>query len=524
VKLQIHTDVAANYADYLKDESRKAGCADSISFPLSADEVCATLKWAAERGLAVTTQGSRTGITGGASPDGGHVLNLSRMKGVRGLARHGGREVFVLTVEPGVTLADVNRMASARQFDTTAWNATSRAALEMLAESQTQYVFAPDLTETSASIGGLLACNASGARSYLYGAARRHVERIVVALADGDTLELRRGAHRAWGRRFSVVTAGGRRIEGLLPSYRMPDVKNASGFYAAENMDLIDLFIGAEGTLGVLVEADILLIPAPPVLWGITVFLPDEAGALRLVEEARRKTCPTAIEFMNHGALDLLRRMKASNPAFAAVPDLPARWHTGIYVEYQGRCEDDTEMQVAMLSEILAACGGDPDATWLATDARGIERFKTTRHAIPEAVNLLIDERRRTHPRLTKLGTDLAVPDAHLQDVMRMYREDLGARGLESVTFGHIGNNHVHVNIIPRSMEEYEAGRALYLHWARRVVALGGSVSAEHGIGKLKAEMLKLMYGAEGIEQMRAVKRCFDPQWRLNRGNLFSLD
>jgi D-lactate dehydrogenase (cytochrome) len=520
-RLSLHTDVVQNYADYLKDESRKAGCADSISFPGSLPDVCDTLRWAADAGLHVTTQGSRTGLTGGATPDGGHVLNLSRMKRVLGLSRHPGGNAFVLTVEPGITLGEVNRLAAGREFDTSGWSAGALAAAELFRRDPAHYVFAPDLTETSASLGGLLSCNGSGARSYLYGAARRHVERLVVALADGDTVELRRGVHRAQGRLFSLLTAGGRRIEGSLPAYRMPGVKNAAGLYAADDMDLVDLFVGSEGTLGVLVEADLLLIRAPAVLWGLTVFLPDEVGALRLVEEARRSTCATAIEFMNHGALSLLRRMKAGNPAFAALPELRDEWHTGVYVEYQGRCEEDTELQVALLSDILAACGGDPDATWLATDAKGIERFKAVRHAIPEAVNLLIDERRRTHPRLTKLGTDLAVPDEHLQSVMRMYREDLDARGLEYVTFGHIGNNHVHVNIIPRSMEEYDAGRALYLDWARRVVALGGSVSAEHGIGKLKTAMLALMYGEDGIAQMREVKRCFDPQGRLNIGNLF---
>ena len=127
------------------------------------------------------------------------------------------------------------------------------------------------------------------------------------------------------------------------------------------------------------------------------------------------------------------------------------------------------------------------------------------------------------YPRLTKLGTDLSVPDAALGDVMKMYRRDLDKLGLDSVAFGHVGNNHVHVNIIPRTYEEYLQGKELYLDWATRVVDMGGSISAEHGIGKLKTDMLRAMYGAEGIEQMQAVKRVFDPRFRLNPGNLFSV-
>jgi D-lactate dehydrogenase (cytochrome) len=90
--------------------------------------------------------------------------------------------------------------------------------------------------------------------------------------------------------------------------------------------------------------------------------------------------------------------------------------------------------------------------------------------------------------------------------------------------FGHIGNNHIHVNILPRSTEEYKRGRQLYQGWAAEVVALGGSVSAEHGIGKLKTELLHRMYGDGGIEEMRRVIQVFNPDGRLNRGNVVGLE
>ena len=104
---------------------------------------------------------------------------------------------------------------------------------------------------------------------------------------------------------------------------------------------------------------------------------------------------------------------------------------------------------------------------------------------------------------------------------MALYREGLERLGLENVIFGHIGDNHLHVNIIPRTAEEYEKGRNLYQEWACKVVKVGGTVSAEHGIGKLKREMLEEMYGPKAIEEMRELKRCFDPLGLLNRGNLF---
>lgn len=104
---------------------------------------------------------------------------------------------------------------------------------------------------------------------------------------------------------------------------------------------------------------------------------------------------------------------------------------------------------------------------------------------------------------------------------MRMYREGLAQAGLEYVIFGHIGNNHVHVNILPRNMDEYEQGKALYLAWAKQVVAMGGSVSAEHGIGKIKTGFLNVMYGSDGIMKMKRLKELFDSDNLLNPGNLF---
>ncbi|MBL7114351.1 MAG: FAD-binding oxidoreductase [Kiritimatiellae bacterium] len=511
----------AEFEDYLRDESRRVGRAESISFPWDEDGICDVLHWASQHGVTVTTQGARTGITGGSTPEGGHVLNLSRMKRMKALRRCSERDGLIVTVEPGVLLAEVNALVAGEAVDIESWSAESLAVLEQLRAARPGYLFAPDLTETSASVGGLVSCNGSGARSYLYGPARNHVHRLRMVLADGDVLVLDRETTRAHGREFTVVTEGGRTICGQLPAYRVPDVKNAAGYTVSDDISMLELFVGSEGTLGVFSEIELYLVPAPAALWGITVFLPQESAALELVQRARAETCATAIEFMDFHALNLLRRQKAENPAFSFLPELPENWHTGVYVEYQGRNEDDLENQVAMLSGIMEDVGGNPDATWLAGSPREIEQFKRVRHAIPESVNLLIDERRKQEPGLTKLGTDLSVPNDRLADVIAMYRAGLDSMGFESVTFGHISNNHVHVNIIPRTMQDYERGKALYLDWAQKVTAMGGSVSAEHGIGKLKTRMLEIMYGADGIAQMRCLKRTFDPHGLLNRGNLF---
>ena len=151
---------------------------------------------------------------------------------------------------------------------------------------------------------------------------------------------------------------------------------------------------------------------------------------------------------------------------------------------------------------------------------RECQRF--FRHAVPESVNMLIDERRRTPPSITQLGSDMSVPDDRLADVIAHYRQTIAAAGLESAAWGHIGNNHLHVNILPRNDAEYAVGKKLFAEWAQTVTDMGGAVSAEHGVGKIKRDFLTIMYGENQIEQMVTLKAQLDPKAQLGRGNLFA--
>jgi len=169
----------------------------------------------------------------------------------------------------------------------------------------------------------------------------------------------------------------------------------------------------------------------------------------------------------------------------------------------------------------MTACGGSDEQAWLADSAAERERMRLFRHAVPESVNRLIAERQKSEPRITKLGTDMAVPDAALEAALAMYARDLAALGLEHAAFGHIGDNHLHVNILPRQAADYEAGKRLYRKWAEQVCAWGGTVSAEHGVGKLKTALLAVMAGPAGLAAMHEVKRLFDPDNRLGPGTLF---
>ncbi len=490
-------------AEYLRDESRRTGTADLLAFPRTEEDVRAVLAKARAARMPVTVQGARTGITGGAVPDGGLVLNLSKMEAIR-------PDGDTLVVQPGATLAAIRAAVPAGHF------------------------FAPDPTETTASIGGMISCNASGALSFLHGPTRNHIAGLRVATIGGELLDLRRSRDRAAGYSFRLGS-----LAGELPVLPRPAVKNAAGYYVEPDMDLLDLFIGAEGTLGVVTEATVRLLPAPAAVWGLMAFLPDTAGVVGFVNALRAEQRPeargprpgtenpvsrarlAAIEYFDSRALDFLRaHADVLATRNISVPAMPAGTAC-LYAEWHADDEDAAEAAVLAAAERLGECDADPDAAILADHPREIEKLKLLRHAVPELVNSAIDDRRKIHPGLVKLGTDMSVPDARLGDVLALYESDLAAAGLEHLIFGHIGANHLHVNILPRHPADYETGKALYARWAAQIIAWGGSISAEHGIGKLKRDLFRQMAGDAAIQRMRDLKKLFDPAFLLNPGTLF---
>lgn len=517
------------YQEYLRDESRKAGWADSISFPRTAEEIAEVLRRMSAQGIPVTIQGGRTGLAAGACPRGGHIMNLSRMDRVLGCRRQG--KTFYFTLQPGLPLASLRKMIAGRSFQTQGWSAQSLADYAEFCRAPAQF-FAPDPTETSAALGGMTACNASGARSFYYGSMRQYISALQIILADGDSLRLRRGEQFAQGRRGLLTTEGGRQIQIPIPDYQMPAVKNASGYYVYDDMDLIDLFIGSDGTLGVIAEIEIRLVPLPPVVWGATAFFDREEQALRYVrllrgegEQGRALNLrPAAVEFFNGDALRILRKQRQSGGVFARLPAVPERYEAAIYAEIHSESEEEAMARLLGLGQAMELAGGREQDSWAARSQAELDRLMFFRHAIPESVNMLIDRRKKQDPAIAKLGTDMAAPDWALEQIMATYRRDLAEQGLESAIWGHIGDNHLHVNILPKDAGEYQRGQALYGRWAQAISEMGGAVSAEHGVGKLKRAFLQTMYGREAIEQMRELKRAFDPQWLLSPGNLFEAE
>ncbi|MFW5802289.1 MAG: FAD-binding oxidoreductase [Verrucomicrobiota bacterium] len=512
-------------AKYVTDESRRHGVSCGLALPKSTVEVAAVMRETARRGLSVVVSGARTGISAGAVPDGEAVLSLERMNRICGLRRDAAGRFWV-HCEAGVLLGELQASVRSCTFaDSARWDEADRQCLAELRASPPHF-YAPDPTETGASVGGTIACDASGAHTFRYGATRRHVRWLRMVLADGSVAELARGECRADEEgRFVLRRADGSEVEGRVPMYPRPPTKNAAGYWSGPGMDLVDLLIGSEGTLGVITEAEVELTPLPECRCAATLFCPSEAAAIDLTRSLRKQREALgieALEYVDAAALNMLRDHRRALKEGSGVPEcLPDAADCVLHVDL-GLPAAALEGALEAIAEFATRSGADPEDCWTAVDERERERLRVFRHAVPECVNNRIAEIRRRHPSVTKLGTDMAVPDEHLGEIMRLYREGLARSGLDAVIFGHIGDNHVHVNIIPRSPEEYEAGKRLYRDFARRVVEMNGSVAAEHGIGKLKVPFLTLMLGEEGLNQMREVKAVFDPEGRLSPGTMLA--
>ena len=446
---------------YLEDASGYRGFAERVIVPSDEAGVVAALREASTAGMPVTIAGAGTGVTGGRVPLGGWVISLekfTRLEIQKGEA----------TAGPGVLLRD----------------------LHAAAQSTGQF-YPPDPTETGASMGGTIATNASGSRSFRYGATRRWIERLRVVLANGRTLDVGRGDA----------------IDFHCPAIPLPAVsKNTAGYLLRPGMDWIDLFAGSEGTLGVVTEARLRLLPAPRAVLAGVVFFPNDDAAVDAVSDWRECAPVRMLEYFDQPSLALLR---------SRFPEIPAAASAALLFDQELKSEDDPEID--LWSRRIEEAGALAQDSWFALSASDRERFRRFRHSLPELVN---DTVRRNG--VLKMNTDYAVPLDRNREMLAYYRQrseqEFPGR---YVIFGHIGDAHLHVNLFS-SPENPQHATGLLLEFARKAVELGGTVSAEHGLGKRKAHLLPLQYAAEHLESMRAVKQRLDPQNLLGRGVLFA--
>lgn len=423
--------------------------------PESIDEVVETLRRASADRIPVTCAGAQTSTTAASITDRGILLSL------RSLATVSPPDEAARTIRvgPGALIGDIKRRAAA-----------------------TGLLFAPDPTsEEESTIGGAIACNASGARTFKYGATRKYVQALKVVMANGDLIEFRRS-----------------NLE-----------KNTVGYAFAH--DPIDWFIGSEGTLGVIVDAELTLLPLPSHVVGLAVFFGTEDHALRFVVATRESRTVSArcIEYFDNQAVEIARQEAGGS----IVPDTATAM---VYVEEE--IADDIDATLARWAELIDLIAPDFDPAVFDGESR-LREARRIRHAVPSTMNERGGSHRDSGGR--KVSTDWAVPYKKLGEAIRAARsltEDSGVA--QAVIYGHAGNGHPHQNFIARDAHELATIEDLVEKTLRNVLALGGTVAAEHGIGKLKRKWLPLQMNALQLAMMTAVKKELDPLGILAPGNI----
>jgi D-lactate dehydrogenase (cytochrome) len=492
---------------YLSDAAHfPGGHAAGIAVPRTISEIPDLVTGA----KTVLTIGAQSSLTGGATPMGEVVLSTEKLTRVLDVgASH-------IRVEAGVPVAVIQDALAKRG----AW-------------------FPPTPTFTGAFAGGIVATNAAGAATFRHGPVRPWVQELTVVLADGSELVIRRGQTRARGRRLRVPTASGV-VDVPVPSYRMPDVlKRSAGYHAEPDMDLIDLFIGSEGTLGVITTVTFRTLSPIPTRALALVPCRSEQDALALVAELRREPAVAAIEHMDRRCLDILhedgadRRHDVSFPpgtALALLVQMELRLGTSeadAFTQIEASltaAAPDTAM--GRVCRLLGAHGVFDDTEMaLPGNMRRAEQLIAVRESVPAGVNQRVGRaQREIDPRIAKTAADMIVPFERFGEMMAIYREGFGSRGLDFAVWGHISDGNVHPNVLPRSYEDVERGKEAILLFGQEVARLGGCPLAEHGVGRNpdKQALLRGLYGEAGIDEMRAVKRALDPGWKLAPGVIFS--
>ena len=453
--------------------------------------------------------GAQSSLTGGATPMGEVVLSTEKLTRVleAGPSR--------IRVEAGVPVSVIQETLAAHG----AW-------------------FPPTPTFTGALAGGIVATNAAGAATFRHGSVRPWVEELTIVLPDGSELTVRRGERRAQGRRLAIPTARGT-VDVFVPSYRMPAVvKCSAGYHAAPGMDLIDLFIGSEGTLGVITTVTFRALSPVPTRAMALVPCGSEEDAIALVAELRREPAVAAIEHMDRRCLDILRddgtdrRSEVSFPfgtALALLVQLeldPGTTGAQAFDQIEvALAPGDLDTPLARVCRLLHAHGVFDDTEMaLPGNLRRAEQLLAIREGVPAGVNQRVGRaQHEVDPRIAKTAADMIVPFERFGEMMAIYRDGFASRGLDFAVWGHISDGNVHPNVLPRAYADVERGKEAILYFGQEVARLGGCPLAEHGVGRnpVKQALLHGLYGDAGIEEMRAVKRALDPEWKLAPGVIF---
>lgn len=471
MKVQLETDPRIRAA-YAEGAGIYRIVPEAVATPLSVEELSGVIRWAADKQKPLIPRGAGSGMPGG-NVGRGVVLDLSQ--GFRGLE-----------VDP--------HHRTARTGASIAWQQLTDAARSHGLR------LPPDPSSGAfATCGGLVAANASGPRSVRYGSVRRWILELEVVGADGTVTRLRRGA--ASGQRFPLSPADRKIIAERFPRTR----KNSSGYALdafATSGDEIDLLVGSEGTLAVVTEVRWQLDPIPPDAAGLVLACADLA-ILKDTVPFLLSLNPSAVELLDATLLEFMDRDEAPKGAACLLlvefeRDLASAAHAVV-----GEAVRGLQHQAGLL-EVRTAF-----------DRHNLEALWAVRRQASASLARLPETRRSL-----QVIEDGCVPIERLSDYIAGLRAAAVAHRIPVALFGHAGDGHVHVNVLPdltrSGWQDDVAG--LYEDTVALLQRLGGTPSGEHGDGRLRAGTLERFFGSQVMDLFMRVKRAYDPMTILNPG------
>ncbi|MDW8324965.1 MAG: FAD-linked oxidase C-terminal domain-containing protein [Anaerolineales bacterium] len=437
----------ADRAQHSKDQSaHHAVLPDVVVWPESTAEVSAVLKYANARGVPVTAWGAGSSLEGNPIPvRGGIVLDFTRMNRI--LAIHAAD--FQVTVQPGLFYKDMNR------------------------ELAKHGLFFPPDPGANASLGGMLANNAAGTRTVKYGATRDNVLALEVVLASGE-----------------VIRTGSR------------SVKQSSGY------DLTHLFVGSEGTLGLITEATLKLYPLPEHFSAATAAFPTVKQAADVVYEVIGAGLePSALELLDATAVEIINAASGFN-----LPVAP-----NLFLEFTGAGATALEERMAAVADICRSHGCLSFRAGIGRDERA--RLWEARHHAFEA-------HLRYFPGQDYIVTDFAVPISQYPALVAYASDTMAQLGFKGSIISHAGDGNAHVAVFypPDDAALYERVQDFNARLVRRAIELGGTSTGEHGVGLGKQKFMELEHGPGALNVMRQIKRLLDPNNILNPGKVLALE
>ncbi|MDB4882366.1 MAG: linked oxidase domain protein [Gemmatimonadetes bacterium] len=462
----------------------------AVAVPVDADDVVTLVKWAAANDVPLIPRGSGSSMPGGAIGD-GVIVDLSRLKSIAKVDL----ENRTIRCGPGVTRATIDTAARGHGL-----------------------TFPVDPSSGAfATVGGMASTNAAGAHTLKYGSMRPWVQTLDCIFTDGSRAEVRRGAPAPDVepvRRFLAAAETLIADEERNPSVHAGVRKESSGYALAKfsgSRDLVDLLVGSEGTLVLIVGLELRLAPLLSATASVLGAF-DSLDAAVIAAGTAREAGAVACELLDRTFLDVARNGGANVP----VPD---RTEAVLLAEVEGASAEECGRVAALVEKSFLASGAS--TVTLALDA-------ATEHAIWELRHAASPILSRLDPSLKsmQLVEDGCVPPNHLADYVRGVRAVLDAAGLRGVIFGHAGDGHVHVNAL---VDFRNAGwRAqidtLVAGVSALTARLGGTLSGEHGDGRLRAPLLRQVWSAESLGRFAAVKAAFDPRGILNPGTKLATD